>query len=154
LPPTDTTAITRYYDELWSAGDFSDVSSIVHLDYRGYDPIVDAAVEGPGGVEEQVMLMRGAFPDLTFTIEQRVSEGDWVAVRWRATGTHEGMFLGVRATHRVIDGAGISMFRLADGLLIEGWLQRDILALLRAIAPDQFNDFVNELTSRATSELG
>ena len=43
-----------------------------------------------GGSQDLVAGLLCAFPDLHFTIEDQLVQGDRVAFRWRATGTHTG----------------------------------------------------------------
>ncbi len=41
-----------------------------------------------------------AFPDLHFDIDQIFGDGDFVATRWTATGTHRGELMGIKPTNR------------------------------------------------------
>ena len=58
----------------------------------------DYKLEGPGTpgpmpFEQSVAYLQGfldAFPDLHFTLKQRIADGDNVALTWTATGTHSG----------------------------------------------------------------
>jgi predicted ester cyclase len=45
-------------------------------------------------------MLRTAFPDLRFTIEEVVAEGDTVAARVTLSGTHLGPFLSMAPTGR------------------------------------------------------
>jgi predicted ester cyclase len=60
--------------------------------------------QGPGleGLQDILRAMRAGFPDLVFTIEEQISEGDKVASRFTWTGTHRGAFLGIPATGRPV----------------------------------------------------
>jgi steroid delta-isomerase-like uncharacterized protein len=62
-----------------------------------------------------------AFPDLRLTVEDAVSEGDQVVVRWRATGTHTGAAMGLSATGTRVSFRGVTWIRLRDGKLMECW---------------------------------
>ena len=61
-----------------------------------------------------------AFPDLKVEVEDSISDGDNVVVRWRASGTHDGDGLGFEATHQPVSFPGITWFRIEDGKIVEG----------------------------------
>jgi len=73
------------------------------------------------------------FPDLALTVEFTITEEDKVAVRWTATGTHSGDFRGIPPTGKPINIAGVAIYRVAGGKIVEGWSQPDTLGLLQQI---------------------
>jgi steroid delta-isomerase-like uncharacterized protein len=80
-----------------------------------------------------VLASRRAFPDLAVTVLDQVAEGDMVATRWRARGTHRGPFAGVPATGRPVTITAIHLHRVAGGRLAEHWEAIDLLPLLRQL---------------------
>jgi predicted ester cyclase len=65
------------------------------------DYVSHAAARTIQGLEayKQILSMSiTAFPDLHFTIEHMLAEGDFVAVRHTAYGTHQGTFMGIAPT--------------------------------------------------------
>ena len=56
-----------------------------------------------------------AFPDINFTIEDMIAEGDLVGIRWTNTGTQQGEYMGIPATGISTVGAGMAIHRIADG---------------------------------------
>src|SRR3954453_2299391 len=90
---------------------------------------------GLGGVKQVIDLYHEVFPDLTLTCDDIVPASDKVAVRWTATGTHEGDQLGVPATHRKVRLTGIDMLRIADGRIAERWGEGNGLEMMQQIAP-------------------
>lgn len=93
--------------------------------------------QGPGlaGVKQIIDLYHDVFPDLTLTCDDIVASGDTVAVRWTATGTHEGDQLGVPATHQKVTLTGIDIVRIADGRIAERWGEANGLEMMQQIAP-------------------
>lgn len=77
--------------------------------------------------------MSAAFPDLVRTIEDLVAEGDKVAARWTARGTHTGDFMGLPPSGSVATSSGITVFRIADGRIAEEWSESDMLGLLQQL---------------------
>jgi predicted ester cyclase len=76
---------------------------------------------------------RAAFPDLAFTVDHAVAEGDLVAVRWTARGTNTGEGNGIPATGRRVQVSGTALFRFEDGAIAEEWTAGDTLGLMRQL---------------------
>lgn len=78
-----------------------------------------------------------AFPDLAWTCEDTVAEGDRVVCRLRMRGSNSGPLrfsrMPLPATGKTIDGEAIHIFRLADGKIVECWAQRDEVGMLRQL---------------------
>jgi steroid delta-isomerase-like uncharacterized protein len=91
-------------------------------------PPLDAA-----GHRQYSEVMIAAFPDLERTIEDMVAEGDKVVARWTAKGTHTGDFQGIPPSGRVATSSGITIFRIADGRIVEEWSESDMLGLLQQV---------------------
>ena len=88
------------------------------------------------GLEEMrgfVAAYRAAFADARSTVEQQVAEGDLLVTRWRATGTHTGEFQGLAPTMRPFTLAGVTVERIEDDRIVEVWVYRDDLGLLRQL---------------------
>jgi steroid delta-isomerase-like uncharacterized protein len=77
--------------------------------------------------------MRSGFPDIQWTLEDMITEGDKVAARFTMRGTHNGEFFGVPATGKVIRIQAINFYRLVNEQIIEEYGQPDMLELLRQI---------------------
>ena len=90
-------------------------------------------VRGPAGYLEIIGMMRGGFPDIQWTLEEMVVEGDMVAARFTMKGTHRGTFFGVPPTGRSIQVQAMNFYRLSDGKLVEERGQPDLLSLLQQI---------------------
>ncbi|NJB93201.1 ester cyclase [Xanthomonas arboricola] len=74
-----------------------------------------------------------AFPDLVWTVNQMVADGDTVAIRYTMTGTHRGTFAGVAATGRPVTAQSMAFYRLKNGKIVEERAQLDLLAVLQQI---------------------
>lgn len=123
MVPEHETVVRRFFDQLWNAGDLGcadEVLSPGHVHHIG-----DYRMEGPDEVAATVARFRTAFPDLHFALEDVVSDGDRVVVRWTATGTHQGEFVGVPATGRHARWTGIDLVRLEEGRIVELWASAD-----------------------------
>ncbi len=92
-----------------------------------------AEVRGPEAQTQQVVLYRTAFPDLRFTIEDQIAEGDKVVNRVTARGTHRGEFRGIPPTGQEMRVTGITIDRIVVGKLHESWASWDFLGLLQQL---------------------
>jgi predicted ester cyclase len=88
---------------------------------------------GPAAFAANVDALRAGFPDIRFTIEDLVAEGDRVAVRWTKTGTHTGTFRGLSATGRAVRTTGIVIYRFTNGRAVAASLETDRLGALQQI---------------------
>lgn len=81
--------------------------------------------------KETIMKMfNTGFPDLKFTVEEQIAEGDFVVDRFTASGTHKGEFRGVAPTNKNITFTGIVINRFVDGKIAERWTEVDLLGIM------------------------
>ena len=76
-------------------------------------------------------MLRTAFPDLHFTIEELVAEGDIVAGRLTMSGTREGPLMGMSPTGRALRQDHMHFARFRDGKAVEHWGVRDDLGMMQ-----------------------
>jgi len=74
-----------------------------------------------------------AFPDMHFTIEDLVAEGDKVVWRFKITGTNKGPLMGAPASGKGVALTGMIIFRLESSRMAEAWLNFDVLGLLQQV---------------------
>jgi steroid delta-isomerase-like uncharacterized protein len=83
------------------------------------------------GFRSMIPVLRQAFPDLEYTIQDQIAEGDRVAQRLTARGTLEGEFMGVQPTGRTAIWQEMHWHRFdANGLLVEHWDITDSLGMM------------------------
>jgi steroid delta-isomerase-like uncharacterized protein len=86
------------------------------------------------GVKQLFHMYRAAFPDLRMEAEDVLVSGDKAVARVRATGTHQGEFLGMPATGTRIDVPVIDIMRFGDdGLVHEHWGLFDSLGMMQQL---------------------
>jgi steroid delta-isomerase-like uncharacterized protein len=121
----------RYATEFWSEGNAGLADGLLAPDYVVHDP---GMPDRPGGIEGEkgvLATFRAVFPDLRFDIEDVVGEEDRGVVRWTAHGTHRGEFMGLAPTGKRMSMAGISIYRIAGGKIVEHWGVWDTLGMLQ-----------------------
>lgn len=62
-----------------------------------------------------------------------IAEGETVALRYTARGTHEGEFLGLEPTGDRVSVSGMEMYRVEDGKITEIWTSYDALGLFQEL---------------------
>jgi len=62
-----------------------------------------------------------AFPDLHYSIDNVVSEGDMVALNLTGRATHKDEFIGYPASNKKIEFKEMFFFRFTNGKITEGW---------------------------------
>src|SRR5205823_14624824 len=90
----------------------------------------------PGGIEgskQFIAMYLTAFPDVHFTVEDIIAEGDKVVTRLTVRGTQQGAFMGIPATGKQTTSTGIDINRIVDGKSVEHWLEMDTLGLLQQL---------------------
>ena len=65
--------------------------------------------------------------------EELVAEGDRIACRWTSTGTQTGELFGIPPTGNQLHVTATLIYRVEDGKLKEGWINRDDLGLMRQL---------------------
>ena len=90
-------------------------------------------LRGVGAFKELVGGMLAAFPDLRFTVEDQLVQGDRATFRWRATGTHSGPLGAVPPTGKPVAIEGIVIDRIVDGKVQERWEQWDQSLMLQQL---------------------
>jgi predicted ester cyclase len=114
--------------ETFGTGDLATLEQLVAPEYVG--PQGD---KGPAGFRGVIVGLRTAFPDIRYTVDEMVAEGDSVAVRWHWTGTHRGPFRGYAPTGKAVSNSGSGIFRFQDDKVVSAGLETDRLGFLQQI---------------------
>ena len=126
-------ALAKRWFEVMNSGELDEVSTIFAPTYRLHYPDLDASATGPEVIRGLVAAYRQAFPDLRFEIEDAIGSGDTVLIRWIASGTNGGSLLGAPATGKFARWSGMSVLRVADGRIVEDWVENDRLGMLQQL---------------------
>lgn len=123
--------VRRWVEEAWNSGNVAVANGMYAEDYilQG----LANPVSGVEGIKHYVASYRIAFPDLHFTLEDMVAEGDRVAWRFTARGTHQGELMGIPPTGRPATVTGIVISRFANGKWAEDQVSFDALGMLQQL---------------------
>jgi len=124
--------IRRFVDEVLNAGNLDVLDELVAEDFVEQLPFPG---QGPGreGLRYAVGIFHQAFPDLHWTIDEQVAEGDTVVSRFTMTGTHGGPFLGIPATGKAVKVWGVVIDVVRDGIFAESRIIMDTMALMQQL---------------------
>jgi len=130
-------AFRRINQEAWSQGQLAVVDEFVAPEYVYHEPAL-GELHGPEGLKGAVAVYRAGYPDMSFTINEMVAEGDLVAMRWSAAGTHTGELMGIPATGLETTTVGVNIARFnATGKVVEEWSSWDTLGLMQQLGVAQ-----------------
>ena len=90
-------------------------------------------LHGPAGYLTIVAMMRSGFPDIRWSLEETICEGERIAARFTMRGTHQGPFMGVAPTRKTIVVQALNIYHLSNGRIIKEYGQPDLLGLLAQI---------------------
>lgn len=122
----DNKASVRACFENASNGNFDALDDIVSEDYV----LHPEEVRGADGLKQMVQGYHEALSGLRVTIDQQFTEGDYVATRYRISGTHDGDLMGTPPTGRDVEFSGITISRCEGGRIVEEWELTDMMSLL------------------------
>ncbi len=123
--------VERFWDEVWNKHNFAIGDELLADNVVVHN--FGAVVQGREAWRRTMEPFFAGFPDLRFTVEFTMAEGDKVVIRWAATGTHTGVFRGIAPTGRQVNFAGAAIYRVSEGHIVEGWSHPDTLGLLQQI---------------------
>jgi predicted ester cyclase len=129
------TKVRRLLEEGFGQGKVDVVDEVLRSDFVCYDPNSEAGeIRGADTIKGEIEYFRTAAPDLTYTVEDQVAEGDKVVSRYRVSGTHQGEFFGVPGTGNRVEFTGIQIDRFDEsGKMVEEWPEYDLLGAMRQI---------------------
>jgi steroid delta-isomerase-like uncharacterized protein len=119
--------------DAWNEHDAERILSFYAPHYEGIDVGQATPEHGLEGKRQAALRYFDAYPDLHFTIEKTVVQGDCVVTIWTAKGTHLGYLMGIPPTGRTICVRGTSTLDLAEGKIVSATYIWDVAGMLREI---------------------
>ncbi len=117
----------RLYDEVWNKGDLSLIPELVSPDY------VSGDYKGHEGYRRLVNFFREPMPDLHFTIDEIVGEGDKVVYRLSGTGTYSGKWQGVDIKDKKLSWTQAIFTEWKNGKVAKGVSLQDTVQVFRQL---------------------
>ncbi|HVZ38314.1 MAG TPA: ester cyclase [Candidatus Kapabacteria bacterium] len=119
----------QFVEDIWGKGDLNLAEQLIAADVVDNNPM-PGLPPGRDGHNAMLTIVRAAFPDATFTLDQVVAEDDKVVDHWTMRATHAGPFMGIPATGRPVVLRGVDILRIENGQIAEFWHIEDIVGVL------------------------
>jgi steroid delta-isomerase-like uncharacterized protein len=126
-----TAIVEQWVEGGWNNGDLALVDQLYAANYTIHDPTVPNFAGGREAFKGYVTTLRTGLPDIHFTVEVLIEQGDKVVWRFVARGTHQGNLLGIPPTGQAGTVHGIVISHFAGGKWTEDWVNWDALGMLQ-----------------------
>jgi steroid delta-isomerase-like uncharacterized protein len=130
--------VNRFCAEVINAHDPAAAKGLVADDFAELDPLPGQGT-GRVGLQDWLAGWFAAFPDLTWTNDEQIVDGDRVVTRFHWTGTQEHEFMGIPATHRTITVNGVVIDRVSDGLMVDSRMLMNALSMFQQLGESPSN---------------
>jgi steroid delta-isomerase-like uncharacterized protein len=138
--PTDRNSISdnkqiahRFMDECWNLGKMESLHELLAHDCSIHDPVFPSLTCGAANMARHIAMCRNGFPDMSFKVDDTIAERNEVVIHWTASGTHEGMYLGMAPTNRKATICGTSIFRIENDVIVEMWADWNLMSLMNQL---------------------
>jgi predicted ester cyclase len=121
--------IKRFLEEPWK-GNWDVIDEYAAPGYIGHDPSQPGPIRGIDGIKANLQQYIDSFSGAHITVDEQIAEGDIVATRWTARGTHTGEIAGIAPTGREVTVSGINISKLEGGKIIEEWSNWDTFGMM------------------------
>jgi len=125
----------RRYQEAYNKNDLDVLDEILDPNWtsNGWPEGIPRTIEDAKQLYQMILQ---SFPDTHYDTLDLIAEGDKVVQRWKLRATFKGEILGLPPTGEVVEAAGISIFRIADGKIVEHWAFGDDLGFWRQLGAE------------------
>ena len=120
----------RVFDEIFNQGKFEVADEIYAKHFVNHGVSRDISLKED---QDAARGWKAGFPDLKMTVVMEIAEGDLVSVLYTGTGTNTGEWNGLPPTGKRIDGRGITIWRIANGKIVEEWSEFDQLRIMKEL---------------------
>jgi steroid delta-isomerase-like uncharacterized protein len=129
--------INRFVEDLWNERRLDTADAIfanhcITHQLRSGVP-VEAVPRGPQAIKEHVAGWIASFPDLRFSVEQMLCEGDRVMTQLLMEGTHQGAWMGIPASGKKVQIRMFTVHRVSHGKIVEDWVLVESLGVFQQL---------------------
>ena len=125
-------ALVQEFEDLINAKDLETALTLFSTDYVDHTPSIGLP-PGIEGAHAFHSMQIAAFPDRRITSLDMIAEGDKVVHRLVGECTHQGEFMGIPPTGKRITWSCIDIWRIADGKIVEHWVEADMMSLMQQL---------------------
>jgi len=132
MSPSPEAVIREWFKELWNQRKVDTIDRLFAVDGIAHG-LNGGVMKGPDGFRPFYAAFSQAFPDLHIEVLRAIVQGEFVVVHNRATGSHGGDTLGFPATGRKASFEGVTIARIVEGKIVEGWNFYDFLSMYQQL---------------------
>lgn len=125
--------VRRWYDEVWNNGSEASLEALLHADARTHDFPTPGTTQDRESFKQCVRDLHSTFGELHVTVHEVVANDTLACIRWSVDARHTGDGLGFPATHRPVAVTGLTMVRVRDGQIEEGWNALDFTRVVQEL---------------------
>ena len=123
--------IVRRYREIHTNNEMNRLEEVLAPDFVPHTFMPGMPWNGPESARQVHLLGKASFPDMKVATEDLIVEGDKVVERWTQTQTHTGeSFMNISPSGKTITFTGISIYRIANGKIVEHWANMDMFGMM------------------------
>ena len=126
--------IERLYEEIWNHRNLEFLNLLISPSHALHGPQFDGRAIGPEAYKQAIEMYMVAFPDIRFTPEELIAEGEKVVCIWTMTGTHQGEFRGIPATGKKISVDGITIHHITGGKIMDSYVSLDMWGMMQQLS--------------------
>jgi predicted ester cyclase len=132
---TPDALVRSWFEEVWNAGDENAIDRYFAQDgiAHGLPGPDGKPLTGPAAFKPFVKQFRTAFPNIHIEVLRTITEGPYICAHCRVTGTHSGPGFGPSPTNGPIDFSGMTIVRIENDKIHEGWNSFDFMSLFQQI---------------------
>jgi len=124
--------VREWFEQLWNQKKIDTIERLFASDGIAHG-LSGEEMKGPEGFRAFYTSFSEAFPDLHIEVLRAIVQGEFVVTHSRVTGMHTGHTLGVAATGRPVVFEGMTIVRVVDGKIVEGWNCYDFLSMYQQL---------------------
>ena len=128
----NSVVVQRFLEEVINQGRLEQADEIVAEDFVELDPLPGQR-QGREGLKEVVGMLRTAFPDMHWVVDEMIAEGEKVVTRFTWTGTQQGTFMGIPATGKNVVVKGVVIDRIVGGMMTDSRILMDTMGMMQQL---------------------
>ena len=120
--------VLNRYLEIFNTGNMNLVNTTIDSAHFLIEPAMPDKIAGRDGFSQWVLGYRTAYSDFNLNFDEVIVKDNNCVVRWTVNGTHDGPLGELEPTGNKFKISGLTLMRMANGLITEEWIYYDNLA--------------------------
>lgn len=131
---TANIAVVQRFWEGFNSHNLDIWDEVCATDFINHDPGLPTPNADLATIKQTIAhLMFGAFPDMQSIEQELIVDGDTVVTHRMLRDTHQGEFMGIAPTGKVVTAGGVWLAHFSNGKMKEQWVYFDVLGMLQQV---------------------